>query len=41
VIAHCLSTITNADRIVGRWTHQELLDKKVMCFEFYRTGFQK
>jgi ABC-type multidrug transport system fused ATPase/permease subunit len=48
VIAHRLSTITNADRIVvihdGRvieqGKHNELLAKKGMYFDLYKTGFQ-
>jgi len=49
VIAHRLSTITNADRIVvihdgkiveqGR--HEELLEKRGMYYELYKTGFQE
>ncbi len=49
VIAHRLSTITRADRIVvihdGRiieqGTHAELLSKKDLYYELYRTGFQE
>jgi ABC-type multidrug transport system fused ATPase/permease subunit len=49
VIAHRLSTVTNADRIVvihdGRIVeqgrHQVLLDKKGMYYELYKTGFQE
>ena len=49
VIAHRLSTITNADRIVviedghiveeGR--HAELMERRGMYYELYRTGFQE
>jgi len=46
---HCLRTIVSADRIVvihdGRIVeqgkHQELLDKKGMYYELYKTGFQE
>jgi ATP-binding cassette subfamily B protein len=49
VIAHRLSTITHADRIVvihdGRiiehGTHAELLAKKGMYAQLYKTGFQE
>jgi ATP-binding cassette subfamily B multidrug efflux pump len=49
VIAHRLSTITNADRIVvihdGRiieqGVHEELLEKRGMYYELYKTGFQE
>lgn len=49
VIAHRLSTITNADRIVvihdGRILeqggHEELLEKRGMYYELYKTGFQE
>ncbi|MBI5840102.1 MAG: ABC transporter ATP-binding protein [Chloroflexi bacterium] len=49
VIAHRLSTITNSDRIVvvdggkivEQGTHAELLERKGMYYELYRTGFQE
>jgi ATP-binding cassette subfamily B multidrug efflux pump len=49
VIAHRLSTITNADRIVvihdgkviEQGKHSELLAKKGMYFDLYKTGFQE
>jgi ATP-binding cassette, subfamily B, multidrug efflux pump len=49
VIAHRLSTITSADRIVvihdGRVVeqgkHEELLEKRGMYYDLYKTGFQE
>ena len=49
VIAHRLSTITNADRIVvihdgkivEQGKHEELLGKRGMYYELYKTGFQE
>ncbi len=49
VIAHRLSTITNSDRIVvvdggkivEQGTHAELLEKRGMYYELYKTGFQE
>jgi ABC-type multidrug transport system fused ATPase/permease subunit len=49
VIAHRLSTITNADRIVvihdgkivEQGKHEELLERRGMYYELYRTGFQE
>jgi ATP-binding cassette subfamily B multidrug efflux pump len=49
VIAHRLSTITNADKIVviegggiaEQGTHAELLAKRGVYYELYKTGFQK
>ncbi len=49
VIAHRLSTITNADQIVvihdgkmiEQGTHSELLARRGMYYELYRTGFQE
>jgi len=48
VVAHRLSTITGADRIVvihdgkiaEQGTHRELLAREGMYYELYRTGFQ-
>ncbi len=48
VIAHRLSTITGADRIVvieggciaEQGTHAELLERRGLYYELYRTGFQ-
>jgi ATP-binding cassette subfamily B multidrug efflux pump len=49
VIAHRLSTITNADKIVviegggiaEQGTHAELLTKRGVYYELYKTGFQE
>jgi ATP-binding cassette subfamily B protein/subfamily B ATP-binding cassette protein MsbA len=49
VIAHRLSTITTADlivvvhdgQIVEQGNHQELLEKRGMYYELYKTGFQE